>query len=547
MNMDPAQVTFGQQYIGTPCAQLVAPVLPDAEILQITAAEIHNYSFPTIPIFQGPAPAVSDLDFCNVTVSLRHSGADYQDTVYVNIWLPLRESDWNGRYQATGGGGLAAGFGDLLLGPQVAHGYVASSTDAGLTLDNTIDPMSGLWALKDDGNPNDVLHLNFAWRSIHDMAVVSKDVIRQFYGTDPSYSYWQGCSQGGRQGYAAAAKYPHDFDGILATAPAIDIVEFVPSDYWPPVVLRNADAGIPPSCIFDEYQKAIIAACDPLDGVTDGLISTHESLESCTFDPETLVGKTISCGEGCQELDPRIGWVKMPCKKTSNLTLTSAHADVIREILRGPHTADGKRLWYGLAPGADFDVLASVILTENDTREVVPFMVAENFLKYLAMQDPEYDMTKMTREDYVKAHQQSITRLGPLWGNQELDLTGFKQSGGKLLTWFGLADQYITPFGMMRYREGIQAKFGGPDAVDDWYRLFFAPGAGHCFGGHGPNPVDPLGALVSWVEQGKTPDVLRAATTTEAGVEITRDLCRFPKKLTYIEGDVNEAASFTCQ
>merc|ERR1711939_412206 len=118
-NMEPAQVNFGQQYIGTPCAQLVAPVLPEAEILQITAAEVHNYSFPTIPIFQGPAPGVSDLDFRNVTVSLRHSGAD--DTVYVNVWLPPR--DWNGRYQATGGGGLAAGFGDLLLGGQVAHGY----------------------------------------------------------------------------------------------------------------------------------------------------------------------------------------------------------------------------------------------------------------------------------------------------------------------------------------------------------------------------------------------------------------------------------------
>jgi feruloyl esterase len=217
--MASSQVGFGQQYIATPCANLVALVIPEADILSFVAAERHNYSFPAFPLFQGAA--VTDMSFCNVTLSLRHTGAD--DTVWVNAWLPLK--DWNGRYQATGGGGLAAGFGDAILAGQVGNGYAASTTDGGPTLDHTIDPQSGVWALKAEA-----LQLNLAWRSIHDMAVVSKDAIKQFYGSEPHFSYWHGCSQGGRQGYAAAAKYPHDFDGILATVPAIDLPQIIVSE-----------------------------------------------------------------------------------------------------------------------------------------------------------------------------------------------------------------------------------------------------------------------------------------------------------------------------
>ncbi|KAJ9627530.1 hypothetical protein H2204_009569 [Knufia peltigerae] len=546
--MDSTQVN-----LGTPCGQLVAPSLPGAEVLGISSVEVHNYSFPAVAIFN--APAVTNLDFCNVSLSLRHTGAD--DTVYVDVWLPLQREDWNGRYQATGGGGLAAGMGPLIMSGQVADGYAASATDGGLTKNGTVDPQSGRWALREeDGRPDDDLQLNLAWRSIHDMAVVSKDVIRQFYGAGPDYSYWNGCSQGGRQGYAAAAKYPRDFDGILAVAPAIDLPSMVSSDYYPPVVLRNS-AEIPPECILTEFQRAIVEACDPLDGVSDGLISTPESLERCSleFDPDALVGKTIACDEDCVDRDPFAGWVKVPCRKTGEeVTITSNHADIVRKLLAGPHTADGKsRLWYGMAPGADFDALARVVVVtdpddENHTRrEVAPFVVAENWLKYFALRDPTYDMTEMTHDDYVHAHKMSVDRLTPLWGNRQLDLSEFSRSGGKLLTWFGLADEYITPFGMMRFREGLQETFGGPDAVDEWYRLFFAPGVGHCAGGVGPNPVDPLGALVSWVERNKAPDVLSAAKRTDEGVRVSRNLCRFPKKLVYKKGDVNDASSFTCE
>lgn len=541
MDIGISQATFGGQTFGTQCANLIAPIISGAGVTSMTAAEVHSFNYPAVPLFS--PTEINDLSFCNVTVALSHPGAG--DTAYVTIWLPL--SDWNGRYQATGGGGLTAGIGVPMLVPQVAAGYAASSTDGGLTVNETQNPQYGAWALKEDGSPNDDLQLNLAWRSIHDMALVSKDIIRQFYGVAPSFSYWHGCSQGGRQGYAAAAKYPHDFDGVLAIAPAIDIPEFAVADFWPPVVMQNSPA-VPPFCVFEAYQTAIIAACDPLDGTTDGLISDYEVIENCPFDASSLVGTKIECVDGCFEFDPKtLVSKRVPCRESTTLTITELHADIVTKILQGPHDADGNRLWYGLAPGASFFATAHTILTDDGSRVPQPFIAGENWVKYLAMRNASYDMTRMTYPDYFKAFQASVSRLTPQWGNRNYDLADFRQRGGKLLTWFGLADEYIPPPGIMRYREEVEKRFGGPDAVDEFYRLFLAPGAGHCFGGVGPVPIDPLEALVSWVERGEAPDTLPAATTTADDVQLTRNLCRYPRKLVHKTGDVNKAESFECR
>jgi feruloyl esterase len=535
------QLPINDQWLGTSCTNLVSPIIQGAEIVKIVGSEVHNFSYPALPRFG--MKKVDNLNFCNVSVTLTHPGAD--DTVYVTVWLPLSASDWNGRYQATGGGGLAAG-GEPRLIPQVVAGYAASSTDGGLTLNNTINPQSGEWALKADGSPNEELQLNLAWRSTHDMAVVSKDVIKQYYGVDPSYSYWHGCSQGGRQGYAAAAKYPHDFDGILAVAPGVDIVAFVPADFWPPVVMQNSE--VPPFCVFEAYQKAIIAECDPLDGVTDGLISDYELLETCPFDPVSLVGTEILCADDCMVFDPKtLAATEVPCREPTVLTITASQAEVVSKILQGPRSPSGEHLWYGLAPGAAFSAVAHTVTTPDGTIIPEPFLAAENWLKFLALQNSSVDVATMTYAEFYHAFDASVSRLTPLWGNQHLDLSDFSAAGGKLLTWFGLADECIPPSGMLRYRDSLQEKFGGAEAVDEFYRLFLAPGAGHCWGGHGPIPSDPLAALVSWVEQEIAPEVLRATKTGEDGVEVTRDLCRYPQKLVYQEGDVNLASSFGCQ
>ncbi|KAK5312879.1 hypothetical protein LTR93_011150 [Exophiala xenobiotica] len=463
MDLDFSQIGLGSQVFGTQCASLAAPIIPGATVVNMSAVEVHDFTYPVVPLFN--PTEITDLSFCNVSVALSHPKAN--DTVYVTVWLPL--TGWNGRYQATGGGGLSAGIGEPMLVGRGSAGFATSSTEGAFTLNHTINPQHGEWGLKSDGSPNDELMLNLAWRSIHDMALVSKDVIKQFYGEKPSYSYWHGCSQGGRQGYAAAAKYPFDFDGILAIAPALSIAHFAPADIWAPVVMRNSEE-VPPFCVFEAFHKAIIAECDPLDGVTDGLISDYEIAEKCPFDPQSLVGTKIVCEEGCMEFGP--------------VTLVGKTvAYIVSKILQGPRTDDGRQLWYGLAPGASFFATAHTILTEAGTRVPQPFVAAESWVKYLAMRNATYDMTQMTYPEYVKAFDESIARLDPLWGDVQYDLTEFRHRGGKLLTWFGLADEYIPPPGMLWFRETVEEKFGEAEVVDEFYRLFLAPGVGHCFGG----------------------------------------------------------------
>ncbi|KAL4888739.1 Tannase/feruloyl esterase [Aspergillus ambiguus] len=440
------------------------------------------------------------LDFCNVSLTLLHPGGN--DSAYIALWLPL--SSWNGRYMATGGGGLAAGLGEPALHEPVAQGYAVSTTDGGLSLKHTVDPGDGIWALKPDGSLNEPLIFKLAWRSVHDMAVVSRSIIAQFYGQHPTYSYFTGCSQGGRQGYAAAAKYPEDFDGIMANAPAVSGVYYTPAAMWPPVVMYN-DHVVPPYCVLEAYQKAITAQCDPLDAATDGLISDYNLLENCFFDTMALVGMAVPCPVS-----------------SSNVTITTSRTAVVSKILDGPRGPDGKRLWYGVPPGASFGFLARTVYT-GSTWIPQPFSVAEGNIKYMILRNASYDLSEMTYDDWLM------------------------RAGGKLLTWVGAADDTIPPSGVLRYRDKVEQTLGGFKAVDDFYRLFFAPGVGHCHGGSGPQVVDDFGALVDWVENKRPPNVLFARRVNPDGTETTRNWCRYPKQMVYVGGVVNLADSFACR
>ncbi|KAL0935611.1 feruloyl esterase b [Colletotrichum truncatum] len=512
---------LGQTVLGVPtckppikpqvaCKDLSLPKFDGFETKSAQGIEVRNYTSPFNP---------SGFNFCNFTLVLGHHDAD--DVVFVSIWLPL--DNWNARFLATGGGGLAAGtFASAMTDP-VSKGYAAGSTDAGLTLNNTIDPNSGKWALNQDGSINTALIENFSTRSIHEMAIIGKAAVKQFYGTDPRHSYYSGCSQGGRQGYFAAQYNPDDFDGILANAPAINTPQVSPGDFWPSVVMGNIVA--PPQCIFRTYQQAIIAECDPLDGAVDGLISAPEK---CNFDTTKLIGEEVDCSD-----------------TDGVVSITEKYAEVVAKTVEGAKTTSGDFLWYGNPPGAPFDGLANT-WTRDGITVAVPFAPAEAWMRYFVAQDPDLDTASLTFSEFEEIFKQSVNKYNDSFGTDSPDLTGFKNAGGKLLTWHGMADPLITHPGTTLYWERLQQKMGGPEVVDEFYRVFLAPGAGHCSGGYGPVPVEPLSVLVDWVEKGKVPDTLFAATA-QGGVNMTRNLCSYPQKLLYNgDGDLNHAASFTC-
>ncbi|KAI8712845.1 Carboxylic ester hydrolase [Fusarium sp. LHS14.1] len=423
---------------------------------------------------------------------------------------------------ATGGSGISAGDEMNLVIP-AAQGYAAGFTDAGLTLNNTIDSQTTKWFLRDDGTVNEVLLENFTHRSVHDLTVIGKAVAKAFYGKLPAYSYYSGCSQGGRQGYFAAEKHPEDFDGILANAPAINAPQLSPAEFWPSILMTNI--VVPPQCVFKAYQEAIVEACDALDGARDGLISAPEK---CRYDTSKLVSKEIECTE-----------------TNSTVVITKKHAELVAKILEGPIDPSGKALWYGTPPGADFDGLANTT-TVNGTTVPAPFLTAEAWFKYAIAQDPSFDTSKLSLSDFFHLFQQSVDRLTDSLGSDNPDLTGFKNAGGRLLSWHGMADPLVMHGGAVLYWDKLRQKASSQTELDSFYRLFLAPGAGHCFGGVGPNPTEPLSALVDWVEKGISPDTLFAETVT--GVKsISRNLCPYPSTLRYDgKGDVNSAKSFTC-
>lgn len=197
------------------------PPPPGTSITALQAAAVYGYS----ESIDGESNNwlvgnITGLNFCQVNVTLTHPGIG--DAVNNQIWLPL--DGWNGRFLGVGGGGYAAGVWGS-LGPAVQRGYAAASTDAGHTQNNSGDASS--WALVSPGNVNQYLLLDFASLSVHDMTVLGKAVTEAFYAAKPAYSYWQGCSTGGRQGLGEAQMYPDDYDGIVAAAPAVQWNDFV--------------------------------------------------------------------------------------------------------------------------------------------------------------------------------------------------------------------------------------------------------------------------------------------------------------------------------
>ena len=249
----------------------IFPEVAGAELIGITAHKVTNYThFSVTPGVLTPASFT--IDFCNVTVSYTHPGWD--DMVNANIWLPLHE--WNGRFYALGGGGYSVGFGPMYMTKAVATGFAAVQSDGGVGLGFEAALSPKAWALASRGNVN--LHNleNYASRGVFEMTFIGKAITESYYGRKPTYSYFAGCSGGGRQALMVAQRLPEEYDGILAAAPAANIENFIPAGWWGQHTMYQLGA-YPSACEIDSFTQAAMEACDELDGVKDGVISAPES------------------------------------------------------------------------------------------------------------------------------------------------------------------------------------------------------------------------------------------------------------------------------
>lgn len=489
-------------------AQVVAAARGSSRIPVRPCESLISVSLPNVTINSAvldPGNATTPRS-CRVNATSTHPPLG--DRVQIDIWLPV--DNWNGRFQGTGGGGFSGGSPNSLPAP-LREGYAAGSTDTGHV------GGSGSFALDANNRFNWILIRDNAYLGIHEMTVVGKALAAAYYGQGARYSYFNGCSTGGRQGLSEAQRYPADYDGILSGAPAINWQKLHVAQLWGQMTM-NAAGNFVAQCKLAAATSAALAACDTMDGVADGVL---ENPLRCDYDPGGLVGTTTPCGE-----------------------ITAADADVIRKIWQGPRRQNGEFMWYGLTRGTNLGALNN---TTGTPLTGAPFGITLEWFRYWLSQNPALDWKTITPELYELYWDQSLEQWGAVIGTDNPDLSAFRKRGGKIIMWHGFADQLIYPQGTIDYFERVQELFG-ESRTKRFLRLFMAPGVAHCGGGAGPPPRGQFEALVKWVEEGDAPETIDAIRLDASGnVVRSRPLCQYPLVARYKgRGSTDDADNFRC-
>jgi len=478
--------------------------------LHLARVTVDSAAMNTTGSFTAPGqPPLTGLpDFCDVTLTQTDQAGN---AIHIEAWLPV---SWNGRFQGVGGGVYACGPFFTETATAIKGGYASAATDCGVP---PADALTGSWALRSDGTLNWPLIGDFSSAGIHDMSVAGKAVTQVYYPSPLRFSYVNGCSTGGREGLMEAQRYPADYNGIMSGAPAINWTKFIPSEIWPELVMKESHDFLP-ACKENAFTESAVQAC----ATTGGVITNPGA---CDWNPSKLVGFVTPCG-----------------------VITAQDAAVMTKIWQGPETTQGRRLWYGLERGASLAGLAATT-TSKGVSTGNPFPVAVSWLGTWLQKNPSWNWQTLTYARFDSLFSQSVSEFSDAIATDNPDLSAFKNDGGKILIWHGLADQLIFPQGTVNYYRRVQQAMGGPGATGSFARLFLAPGAQHCASGAGPAPAQPLDAVVGWVEHGAAPTSILGTTTDPATGIVTdsRPVCRYPEFARYTgHGSTTDASSFVC-
>jgi feruloyl esterase len=479
-----------QDAIDDACAALAMLKLSDLSSIQADVVPAGPFELPAA----GPGPATT----ANLPAFCRVRGI-VAPAINFEVWLP-DPAAWNGRFQAVGGGGFAGVISYSAMAPALASGYATASTDTGHVA-------SDLEWLGDAGRLRD-----YGYRAIYEMTAKSKAVIDAYYDRAPDYSYFNGCSTGGRQGLMQAQRFPNDYDGIVTGAPVSPFVQTHFTQLWVALAVKEAgDESILSPDDLRLVNDAVLAQCDTLDGVHDGVI---ENPLECNFDPSVLQCSGSQAGE----------------------CLAENQVAALGKIYSGPiDPATGERLFPGLIPGGE----TTWLLVSSPGLAQIP-------LEYFArsvFKDANWDWRSF---DFADDAELALRTTGEILDATNPDLRAFRDGGSKLLLYHGWNDQVIFPEGTIDYYENVEATVGGD--TRDFFRLFMVPGMTHCRGGVGTDQFDAQGAIEAWVERGVAPDRLEARRVENGAVARTRPLCPYPQTAQYDgSGDPNQASNFVCE
>ena len=479
-------------------AMAAPPTCPGLINLFITNTTITSADdMPAGPYNPSGTPASLNLPaFCRVRVISRPVS---DSEIHFELWMPPRAA-WNGKFEGTGNGGFSSGMSYTTMAAALNHGYATAGSDTG---HEGGDLTFGV------GHPEKIN--DWAYRAVHVMTDTAKLIIRDYYSRLPQYSYFNGCSTGGHQALSQAQRFPADYDGIVAGDPGNNRVHLIAGFLWSWEAIHKDTPRPLPAAKLPMIAKAVLAACDAIDGLTDGII---DDPRRCKFDPGTLACKGED-GDNC---------------------LTAPQVESVKKVYDGaknPRT--GERIFAGWAHGTEAS-WAPYFIDPVEARR-------NEFWRLWVFNDPNWDWRTF---DFDRDVVYADTKMAVVNSNDP-DLKPFKTRNGKLVMYHGWADSDVPPEDGIRYYEAVEHAMGGPSETTDFFRLFMVPGMGHCGGGAGPNIFDALGALDQWVEQGKAPEKIVAAHVTKGVTDRTRPLCPYPQIAKWKgAGSIDEAANFTC-
>jgi feruloyl esterase len=469
-----------------PCEQLAQLALPTARITSAQSIAAGAFSPPSAaspwlvgdPSFYKRLPA-----FCRVTADDKPTS---DSDIKIEIWMPA--TGWNGKFRGQGNGGFAGEIDYRSLALAVLQGYASAATDTGHAAIGT----DAAWAL---GHPEKII--DYAHRAIHEMTSLSKATLKAFYGDAPKHSYFASCSNGGRQALMEAQRYPDDYDGILAGAPA---------NYWTHLLsnaLYNAQAttldpdSYIPSSKLPAIAHAVLAVCDAKDGVKDGIINDPRQ---CHFDPAAIL-----CKQG-----------------NSDSCLTKAQGIALKKLYEGGHDSKGQQIFPGYVPGGEEGPGGwGLWITGPAPGKALLFAFGNGFFGNMVYEQADWDYKQAKLDDAVAAADQ---KFATVMNSNDPNMKAFQSHGGKLILYHGWNDAAISPLNAINYYESVQATMGKQQA-DSFVRLYMVPGMQHCAGGPGTDVFGEFGispvndpqhnmylALEEWTEKGTAPSTVIASS-----------------------------------
>lgn len=479
----------------------------------VTANPVYNASSSGQEFFPD-----ATFDYCNVTVSYSHDGL--QDNVNLYYWLPSPSSFQN-RYLATGGGGFAINSGTGSLPGGIIYGAVAGSTDGGFgSFNNELTDV----ILYANGTLNyDALYM-FGYRAIGEQTMIGKELAKNFYKTDEKiYTYYQGCSEGGRDGWSQVQKYPELYDGVIPGAPALRYGQQQVNHLTPNVMEQTMDY-YPPPCELSKIVNATIEACDKLDGLEDGVVSRTD-LCMLHFNVNSTIGMPYYCAASSGQGGPMGGMGgSTSSTPAQNGTVSAKGAALVQTMLDGLHDLQGRRAYISYRISAEFSDAQTQYNSDTDSFELsINSQSGPWVTKFLELVDADNlstldNVTYDTLRDWMELGWQRYEDvLQTTWP----DLSKYKEKGGKILHFHGESDPSIPAGSSVHYYDSVrtimfpdQSYNASVESMNDFYRLYLIPGAAHCSTNqlqpNGPFPQTNLAVMIDWVENGNAPNRLNA-------------------------------------